>query len=179
MIYTDGVTDIDYHQPVFGYLLVLAEGLYLLKFPHLNLAYSANRFKEITTPAFIEAGLNIVISLILIRKYGLIGVAIGTVVAMIYRMIFQVYYTSRIVPDRKQWIFYRKLIIFSLTTIVACCICLAILPRIEYSVINWIIAAVVYSMILGVVFLFLSICLFKNEMKYFVNYLRRKKTRRG
>ncbi len=53
-----------------------------MKFPHLNLAYAANKFKEITVPAYIEALLNIVISVILVHKFGLVGVAVGTIVGM-------------------------------------------------------------------------------------------------
>ena len=64
-LYTRGIVDTDYNQPLFGFLLVLSEALYLVKLPHLNLAYSANKFKEITIPAYIEAILNIVISVVL------------------------------------------------------------------------------------------------------------------
>ena len=99
-LYTRGIVDTEYNQPLFGFLLVLSEALYLVKLPHLNLAYSANKFKEITVPAYIEATLNIVISVALVKKLGLIGVTIGTIVGMTYRMVFHVYYTSKIVPGR-------------------------------------------------------------------------------
>ena len=91
LLYTKGIVDTDYNQPLFGVLLVISEALYVVKLPHLNLAYTANKFKEITLPAYIEAILNIVISVVLVRKFGLIGVAIGTIVGMTYRMIFHVY----------------------------------------------------------------------------------------
>lgn len=45
-LYTKGVTDADYIQPLFGVLIVVAEGLYLIKEPHMDLSYSANKFKE-------------------------------------------------------------------------------------------------------------------------------------
>ena len=94
-LYTKDIVDTDYNQPLFGFLLVLAEALYLIKLPHLNLAYSANKFKEITVPAYIEAMLNIMISVALVKWIGLIGVTIGTIVGMTYRMVFHVYYTSK------------------------------------------------------------------------------------
>ena len=92
-LYTRGIVDTDYNQPLFGFLLVVSEALYLVKLPHLNLAYSANKFKEITVPAYIEAILNIVISVSLVKKFGLIGVTVGTIVGMTYRMVFHVYYS--------------------------------------------------------------------------------------
>ena len=106
-LYTRGIVDTEYNQPLFGFLLVLSEALYLVKLPHLNLAYSANKFKEITVPAYIEATLNIVISVALVKKLGLIGVTIGTIAGMTYRMVFHVYYSSKIVPGRALRIFYR------------------------------------------------------------------------
>lgn len=75
-LYTNGITDVDYIQPIFGVLIVMAEGLYLIKEPHLDLSYSANKFKELSVPAFVEAGINILVSIILVHKLGLIGVAI-------------------------------------------------------------------------------------------------------
>ena len=104
LLYTNGVKDINYNQPLFGVLLLLSEAIYLLKLPHLNLAYSANKFKEITIPAFVEAFINIIISIILVHYLGLIGVAIGTIIAMLYRMFFHVYYTKKLI-HRNQWLF--------------------------------------------------------------------------
>ena len=96
-LYTNGITDVDYIQPIFGVLIVMAEGLYLIKEPHLDLSYSANKFKELSVPAFVEAGINILVSIILVHKLGLIGVAIGTIAGMTYRMAYQIYFTTKIV----------------------------------------------------------------------------------
>lgn len=172
MIYTHGVTDVDYNQPLFGVLFVLAEGLYLIKYPHLNLAYSANKFKEIRIPAFIEAGLNILVSLALINKLGLVGVAIGTVVAMIYRMAFHVYFTSKFVPNRPQRIFYKKFLAFSITATIGAFACTMLFPIHEYTVLQWVLHALEYAAILGTLFFSLSIVLFKKELRYFVRYLK-------
>ena len=54
---------------------------------------------------------------------GLIGVAVGTIAGMIYRMVFHVYYTSKIVPDRKQSKFYKKFLLFSVMAIIGFYLC--------------------------------------------------------
>lgn len=92
MIYTKGVTDVNYNQPVFGWLIILAELVYCIKDPHLSLAYSANKFKDLRFIAYLEAILNIIISVCLVPKFGIIGVAIGTLVAMSVRTIYQICY---------------------------------------------------------------------------------------
>lgn len=174
MIYTKGITDANYYEPIFGALLLAAEAVYLLKFPHLNLAYSANKFKDITKPAFIEAFLNIIISVILVSKYGIIGVAVGTLISMIYRMIFHIKYTTKLIENRKQWIFYRKLLIFVIGTLIGLGICYFI-PQVKYTIASWIIHAIIYSIIFAIIYSIISVLFFKKELNFFKGYLFRKK----
>ena len=132
-----------------------------------------NKFKEITLPAYIEAILNIVISVVLVRKFGLIGVAIGTIVGMTYRMIFHVYYTSRIVPERVQSIFYRKLFLFSAGSVIGFVICHRMLPFTNITVESWVVHAVLYCIVIGIILFGISLLFFKQEMKFFAKYIRR------
>lgn len=172
-LYTKDIVDTDYNQPLFGFLLVLAEALYLIKLPHLNLAYSANKFKEITVPAYIEAMLNIMISVALVKWIGLIGVTIGTIVGMTYRMVFHVYYTSKIVPGRAQCIFYRKLFLFAAGAGGGFVFCYKLLPLQTVTVGSWIVHAIFYCVVMGAILLAISILFFQNEMKFFWKYVKR------
>lgn len=165
MLYTKGITDANYYQPLFGVLLVISEGLYLIKFPHLNLAYIANKFKEITIPAFIEAGLNIIVSIILVKKFGLIGVAVGTIVGMLYRMVFHVYYTKKDILGRPQNKFYKSFAIFSITTFIGCISCLLLIPFSEYSLYNWIKYGVLYTIIMSVLNIIISVLFYNKEIR--------------
>ena len=172
-LYTKGITDTNYYQPLFGYLLVISEVLYLIKLPHLNLAYSANKFKDITVPAYIEAILNVVTSIILVSRFGLIGVTIGTIVGMIYRMVFHVYYTSKIVPGRIQNIFYKKLLIFTLSSGVGFFFCYKLIPFESITTISWIVHAIFYCIIIGIILLGISIIFFKSELNFFIKYMKK------
>ena len=169
-LYTNGITDVDYIQPIFGVLIVMAEGLYLIKEPHLDLSYSANKFKELSVPAFVEAGINILVSIILVHKLGLIGVAIGTIAGMTYRMAYQIYFTTKIVKNRKQWIFYKKLLAFSFVTLIGVAIC-HFVPLTEITVWNWVLHAFIYALIFGVLYLILSLLLFKKYVLYLKEYI--------
>lgn len=174
-LYTKGISDANYYQPIFGVLTVVSEALYLVKFPHLNLAYSANKFKEITIPAYIEAVINIVLSVILVNWFGLIGVSIGTIVAMVYRMAFHIYYTSTIVKGRNQLIFYKKIITFLIATIIGMCICIIMFPMYTITISNWIIHALVYSIVFAFLYFIISIIWFKKELLYIKVYINKKK----
>ena len=172
LLYTQGIADANYNQLLFGVLLVCSEGLYLLKYPHLNLAYSAKKFKELKIPAFIEALINIVVSVILVMKYKLIGVAIGTVVAMIYRLLFHVWFTKKII-NRKQSIYYKKLFIFVMTTIFGIITCLLLFPPNNLTIIKWIVHALVYSVIMGLYYLLMMIVFFRNDVLYIIKYIKK------
>ena len=172
-LYTMGITDTDYYQPLFGFLLLASEALYLVKLPHLDLAYAANKFRQITVPAYMEAGLNIVLSVVLVRWLGLIGVALGTIAGMAYRMVFHVYYTSRIIPGRAQHIFYRKLLLFATGAGAGFFLCRRLMPFYKVTLVSWLAHAVVYSVIVAGMLSAVSIILIKNEVKFFIKYIKR------
>lgn len=172
-LYTKGVTDANYYQPIFGVLLIISEALYLIKIPHLSLAYSSNSFKEITIPAFIEAFLNIIISILLVKFWGLIGVAFGTIAGMLYRMFFHVRFTKKLLPGRGQKIFYKKFLLFSITSILGVIICKKYVQFGEISFSSLLINGIIYSLIIGGMYLCLSIICFNDEIKFFVKYLKR------
>lgn len=173
-LYTNNITDTNYYQPVFGVLLIISEALYLLKYPHLNLAYSANEFKRITKPAYIEAVLNIIFSIILVNFIGISGVVVGTIIGMIYRMIFHVWFTKKIIFDRKQRIFYKKFAVFCLSTIVSIVISLTLVKLAPNTILNWIIAGFAYSIIFGTMYLITSLIFFKKEFEYMKKYIIKK-----
>lgn len=173
MLYTSGIYDADYNQPLFGILLLISEALYIVKYPHLNLSYDANKFKEITKPAFVEALINIVVSVALVGKLGLVGIAIGTTLAMIYRMGFHVYFTSAIVKNRPQKIFYKKLALFASVSVFGVFLCHKIFPISSYTIKQWLIHAIDYSIILGLLYLVISLLFFKKELLFFKSYLKK------
>ena len=123
-------------------------------------------------PAFIEAGINIIVSIILVQKFGLVGVAIGTICGMTYRMAYHVYFTTKLIEGRSQWTFYKKLLAFSAMTIVGTVTC-KLIPVNQLTVLSWILSAIVYAFIIGVLYLILSLVFFKNEIKFFIKYLKK------
>lgn len=171
LIYTKNVVDANYNQLLFGVLLVIAEATYVVKYPHLNLSYSANKFKELVKPAFIEAGINIIISVILVNQYGLVGVAIGTFLSMSYRLVYQVHFTQKMLKSRKEVYFYKKLFIFVLATLLGIAISYLIIPDIKLTILSLVINAVLYSVVFGGVYFVTSLLFFKDEMKYLRSYL--------
>lgn len=94
-IYTTGITDAEYYQPIFSFVIVLANMIYVIREPYRLLVLAGGKFKETNFGAFAEAIINLGMSLLLITKFGLIGVAIGTLVAIAFRLIYLVWYLHR------------------------------------------------------------------------------------
>ena len=94
-IYTAGITDAEYYQPIFSFVIVLANMVYVIREPYRLLVLAGGKFKETNFGAFAEAIINLGMSLLLITKFGLIGVAIGTLVAIVFRLIYLVWYLHK------------------------------------------------------------------------------------
>jgi O-antigen/teichoic acid export membrane protein len=109
-IYTAGVTDTNYYEPVFAILLVIAMLLYCLRMPYHSLVIAAGHFKQTGLAAYGEAVINVVVSCLLVHQYGLIGVAIGTIVATAFRFLYYVYYLSKRIFSRKIGLFVKRMI---------------------------------------------------------------------
>ena len=115
-VYTRGITDADYIQPVFGVLILVAEMLYCLRDPYVSIAYTAGHFRQTAPYAYAEAAINIVLSLLLVPRFGLIGVAAGTAVSMAVRMILQVLYTKNRIIMRPVSKCVSRLVVFGVAS---------------------------------------------------------------
>ena len=100
-VYTKGITDANYIRPLFASILTLAEFIFVIRQLYYSLVKVSGHFKQTKKGAIIEASINIVISLSLVFKFGIIGVAIGTLVAMLIRTIEIIIYTSKNILNRK------------------------------------------------------------------------------
>jgi hypothetical protein len=99
-VYTRGVTDANYVAPLFSILLVIAYGTQSLRVPYFLVVKAAGHFKETQNGAYISAGLNIAITVILVFRFGLIGAALGTLVAMFYHTCYFVWYLQKHILER-------------------------------------------------------------------------------
>ena len=111
-IYTIGYNDAQYNQPVFAVVLILAEATYCIRLPYSNMVSVAGHFKQTQMSALLEAAINIILSLILVGRFGLIGIAAGTFAGMLYRTAYLVHYLSRQILERNWEKAVRKLLTF-------------------------------------------------------------------
>lgn len=169
-VYTLNINDADYHQTAFGIILCMAEMIYCLREPYVSAAYSAGHFKQISKYAYIEALLNIIISLLLVRELGILGVALGTLCSMIYRFICHILYLRRNILNRPFKKALRSLSISIVDILLVCLISLKFLDLNCHGYIQWIFLAIRVT-IINTGILLLSSYIF--ERNYFQVLLRR------
>lgn len=107
-IYTAGVTDTDYEAPLFAVLLILSALLYCLRMPYHSAIIAAGHFRQTQAAAYGEALLNVGLSILLVMHFGLVGVAIGTLTATAFRLVYYVGYLSRRILNRPVRLFLRR-----------------------------------------------------------------------
>ena len=94
-VYTHGVSDANYIQPLFGVLLVAANSGHCLRLPYNIMILAAGHYKQTQHNYIIAAIMNIVISIIGVKQFGLIGVTLGTMAAMVYQTVWMAWYNSK------------------------------------------------------------------------------------
>lgn len=143
ILYTKGVSDISY---IDSYLPILFTAMKLLacsRTPSQNIINVVGMFRETQRSAIIEAAINLTVSIIAVYNFGIYGVVVGTIVALLYRAVYLVVFANkRILSDSpirtlKRWgtnvgIFIFIMIVYSL------------LP--EFSIGNYLIFAVTVAM---------------------------------
>lgn len=114
-VYTDGITDVNYIQPVFALLIVLAYAAQCLKTPYNILVMAAGHYKQTQNCHIISAALNLVITVAAVHAWGLIGVAVGTLIGMLYQTVWLAWYVFRHLIQGSFLGFFRQLAVDLLT----------------------------------------------------------------
>ncbi len=99
-VYTKGVTDVNYVEPLFALIAVVAQMIICVRQPYLTVVQAAGHYKQTRNGAFLEAGINIALTVLLTPKLGLIGVAIGTFVSNLVRTLQYMYYLRNNIINR-------------------------------------------------------------------------------
>lgn len=82
-IYTSGISDANYIRPAIAVLFTLIGLLQNVRAPGITLICAAGHYQQTQKRALLEATINILLSAVLISKYGLVGVLSGTVMAFL------------------------------------------------------------------------------------------------
>ena len=147
-VYTNGLTDANYYHPLFAITLVLAYGIRCLRTPYNIWILAAGHFKQVQKCHIIAAILNLVVSILAVSHWGLIGVAIGTLIAMCYQTVWMLIYTTKkLVKCTSKHIFRQLFADFTAALLV--CVTTAGINLQGFNYLGWLVMAVKVSLIAG------------------------------
>ena len=168
-LYTNGITDVNYSRKLFAFLIVIAEFMHSIRLPYSSITLAAGHFKETLKGAWFEAGINIVLSIILVINFGIVGVAIGTFVAMFIRTIEFMYHSSKYILDRSVKFTFKRLLVILIEVILVILIC-EIIPIVKIiNYLTWIVNAIIVAIITSIVVLGINFIVYKDDFKGVLN----------
>lgn len=109
-LYTAGVTDIDYIVPLLPVLFSIIQLLSTSRVVCSNLINISGEAKNTISRSLLESAINIVASVIFVNLWGIPGVLLGTIAALLYRTNDIILYANIKVLKRKPWHAYRTLL---------------------------------------------------------------------
>lgn len=140
-VYTNGIHDADYIQPLFAVLITIANAGHCLRLPYNILILASGHYKQTQSNYIVAMILNIVISIATVKIWGLVGVSIGTLVAMAYQTVWMARYDSKNIICWPFKNFLKQCGVDAITVIVASLATFKI-PMLSVSYVSWFLLAI-------------------------------------
>lgn len=165
-LYMAGVTDANYIQPIFALLLLLAEAINCFVLPYTTLPISANQLKSSRWGSYGEAILNIGLSVILIQWDPLLGVAIGTLAATVFKALFYMNYTAKRILRCSVWQIAGRVFCAIAVLLIVSCVGMSALWYVPMAnFVNWIMWAIVVFLMVAAVTMLFGMAAYPIELK--------------
>lgn len=174
-LYTYGTTDADYVQPLFALLLLLADAINCLILPCFNMTIAANKLKESKIGAYGEAIVNLVLSLILVFRNPLVGIAIGTLASAVFKCVYYAVFSGKHILAINTTTLLRDIFIaiVALTSMTLIgMVVAAYVPLYNYW--RWIVCGFVMVPLMGVVAAVVGATLYPDVAMSYVVFVRKK-----
>lgn len=172
-VYTIGITDAEYIRPWFALFTILASMFNCFRIPYRVIVINVGHYKQTRNGAILEAIINIGVSIICVYFFGLVGVAIGSLCAMIFRTCQFAFYLSKNIMYRKLRYFIKH-IVLSFTIMI--CVYLVSKLYIPTTFTNYYMWAL-YAAITGIVSVILTVgldyLLYKEDLLNLINKLKK------
>ncbi|MDD6994918.1 MAG: hypothetical protein SPH68_00885 [Candidatus Borkfalkiaceae bacterium] len=175
-VYTKSITDTNYIQPLFAVLITAANAGHCLRLPYNIVILAAGDYKNTQRCYIVATLLNIIISIICVFFLGLIGVAIGTLVAMVYQTIWMAIYNSKhlIKGEIKSFI---KQIFVDIIMITLMWLATSWIKLESVTWITWIFMALKVAGISFLVVIVVNLIFYRNEFLSIIKSLKKSKVK--
>lgn len=161
-VYTYGVDDADYIQPVFSLILVLATAFRCYRLPYNSMILAGNHYRQTQSNYIVASIINIVVSVIAVDRFGLAGVAAGSFCALFYQTVWMAYYNAKSLLRWSMNMFFKHIAIDSVILILGY-MCTNGIRLEEYSYIAWTLCATKVFVIWAIIVLSVNFLFFRDK----------------
>lgn len=172
-LYTDGVTDAEYVNRLLPALFCLVQILSWARYVPGNLIGVAGYIKRATWVNITEAGLNLVLSVALVFKLGIVGVMLATVCALPLKMIYCNIMSDKVILKRPM----RKTVIIIAVNLLLFVVTVAINEHVNLPIYNYwdfIVYGFLVTVIAGSIGMGINVLVNPACMKYVLSIFSRK-----
>lgn len=170
-VYTLGINDADYIQPLFAVLIVAANAAHCLRLPYNIMILAAGHYKQTQNNYIVAAVINIVVSVLAVNAWGLIGVAIGTLLAMGYQTVWMAWYDSKNLINWPIFNFFKHILI-DVGTLILCWMASAVFTMNSVSYFGWVINAVEVGVVWLIIMTVVNLVFYRDKMLRLINALK-------
>lgn len=172
-IYTNGVTDVEYIRPIFALITILSSVFNCFRIPYRVIVINVGHYRQTKNGAIMEAVLHIIVSVLGVIKFGLIGIAFGALVAMVFRSCqYAIYLSKNIMYRDIKYFIIHVLITFGIMAAVYYCSKLY-LPTSFDSWLTWIMYATITTLIAIALTLAIDLLLYRQDLFNLINKLKK------
>ena len=169
-VYTAGINDANYIQPAFAILLTLANAMHCLRLPYNIMVLAAGHYKQTQKNYIVAATINIVLSVLTVKAWGLIGVAIGTFAAMAYQTVWLAIYDSKHFVSWPMKSVIKQFAVDGITAVFIVVIS-GMLTMHSVTYLSWIMLAIVTALLAVIITAFLNFIVYKEKMMALIHIL--------
>lgn len=163
-VYTNGVNDANYIVPVFASFITLANAMHCLRLPYHIMIKATGYYKQTQRSYTIAAIINVIISVVAVHKLGLVGVAVGTLIAMLYQTVWMAVYNSKHFIYWPFKHFVKHIIVDGLTVVIGVLLtCRIHLSNISY--LSWAVMALEVFVIWCIVVCVVNLIFYPDKIK--------------
>lgn len=164
-VYTANITDAEYIVPLFAFIMVAAQGIYCIRFPYNFMIQAIGHYRETQISAIIEVAINVAVSVVLVARFGLVGVAIGTFVSMTYRTVYMAWYLSKKILHRSLGYFFLHIVVDVLSVLITVLLTYRLEMR-SVTYLSWIFLAIQVFFICTAVIILLNVVFYRKNIKW-------------
>ncbi|WP_024867338.1 lipopolysaccharide biosynthesis protein [Butyrivibrio sp. FCS014] len=172
-VYTKGITDAEYVQPIFGILLTVAYFFSCIVMPYHCMISAAGHFKQTKNYYAISAILNVAVSILCVRRLGLIGVSIGTIIGMAFQLITILKYACEELVRIKVALSLKQFAVDAVICFCAIAIC-SFVKNESLDYFEWFFYAITVFVIWSIITVVMNTIFYRTKTVEFINQIIKK-----